>query len=887
MRRTSGGLRGAAGEPPDRAAMGVLGSIAGFIGRLRGRRGAPAPAASPEQVRALFKERYQAFKTLLKANNEAHETMTRMGLALRSGRPFGMAFVRGGCTALSVDVFKMAESLVRLGGEGYRELFAVSERIFGEIDAHLRSEPVLPGGPLVLDLGQVSGASGEAAGGKMASLGEIRSRLGMRVPEGFVISTAAHRAVIESANFLEEVRARMQVIDTDDVAALHRVSADLQRLALGLEIPPELRESIQRALGGLQDARGPGLRLSLRSSAIGEDAPGASFAGQYRTVLNVGGDRILDAYKEVLASKYTVPAITYRLKRGYRDADILMAVGCMEMVDAAAGGVMYSRDPADPEGRSVLISSCWGLATSVVDGSVSPDLFRVSRADGRLLEAVVGGKEHTAAPHPAEGVDRRETPAERRAQLSLTPEQAAGLAALAVRLEEHFGSPQDIEWSVASDGGLVILQSRPLLPLDRVARVRRPETGTGAGAIVEGGVSVSGGAASGPAAIVLGEQDLESFPKGAVLVTPYPAARLSSLVAHAAAVVAERGGITGHLATVAREFDVPALFGVPGAAAAIRPGQVVTVDADGRRVLDGEVPELVRAGARRPRSVSGTRVHATLERIFRHVGPLNLTDPDALEFRPAGCRTVHDVTRYCHEMAVREIFKVGERIDFASFSPKRLANGGAAQQWWVLDLDDGFKEEVEGDVVRFEQIDSVPMRAIWEGIHAVKWRGPPPVDARGFMSIMFEATMNADIEPARESRYADRNYFIVSRHFCNLSSRFGFHFSVIEAYCADWPGANYASFSFKGGAADLARKIRRVEFIGQLLREFGFRVDRYEDAVVARIEGLPGDKLREKLKILGYLVMHTRQIDMVMNSDQVVRDYYERFVREIAQIASP
>jgi pyruvate,water dikinase len=202
-------------------------------------------------------------------------------------------------------------------------------------------------------------------------------------------------------------------------------------------------------------------------------------------------------------------------------------------------------------------------------------------------------------------------------------------------------------------------------------------------------------------------------------------------------------------------------------------------------------------------------------------------------------------------------------------------------QWWVLDLEDGFKEPVTGRYVHLDEIACEPMLALWDGMVAVPWDGPPAVSGRGLASILFEATANPALSSPFKKPYADRNYFIISKHFMNLQSRFGFHFTNVEALAGPRPEENYLSFSFKGGAADLERKVARARFIGDILADLGFQVDITEDVVTARRTGLDHADVEQGLRVVGYLLMHTRQLDMVMNQPTAVEHYRAKMRADI------
>jgi pyruvate,water dikinase len=559
-----------------------------------------------------------------------------------------------------------------------------------------------------------------------------------------------------------------------------------------------------------------------------------------------------------------------------------MCVGCLVMVEARSGGVVYSANPRDPIDRRLQVNATVGLPKAVVDGRFSSDRFVLERGPpARVVERRVASKNEAYVSDPMEGVSRTVVDEPLSLSASLSDHELSALGSAVIRLEEHFGVPQDVEFAVTGDGRLIILQCRPLRQVEAAT-----DGGAGepvADALISGGVGASPGVGCGPAVWVRRDGDILSFPDEAVLVLAEPLPRWAALIGKAAAVLAEQGSIAGHLATVAREFGVPALFDVGDLSNVVHDGELVTVDADRRAVYGGRVERLLERARRSPRSIAGSPVHRLLEDVLTDIAPLTLLDPDAPSFRAGACRTLHDITRFCHEQAVREMFSFGREHRFPKRAAKQLHHN-VPMQWWVLDLDDGLRGEVEGKYVTFDDICCAPMIALWEGMTAVPWGGPPAMSGRGFASVLFEATANPALATPFKRPYANRNYFMISRSFMNLQSRFGFHLCQVEALVSERQEENYASFTFKGGAASTERRIARVVFLGELLEEHGFQVRLTEDTAAARLTGLREEGMKDRLRVIGHLLMHTRQLDVVMDDPSAVAHYRSKIREDLETV---
>lgn len=302
---------------------------------------------------------------------------------------------------------------------------------------------------------------------------------------------------------------------------------------------------------------------------------------------------------------------------------------------------------------------------------------------------------------------------------------------------------------------------------------------------------------------------------------------------------------------------------------------------------DEDEPTPTSGGTRVRSHMEGTPVHSRLLELLELLSPLTLPPPEDPGFRAAACRTLRDVGRIAHQRGVEAMFDFGRaQQDFSERQAKQLWANGAAMQWWIINLEDAFSAPPEGKFIRLEHIDSPPFQAVWEGISAFPWAGPPPVDARGFLSIMYESTTNPEISITGDFDFGVQNHILLSKSYVSLSSRFGYHFVTIEALVGDRARENFVSFQFRGGAAEFTRRARRIAFVSDLLAEFGFSMETKADALIARVEGLSTGEFMDRLRVLGYLIIHTRQLDMIMRIPAQVRLHREKILREVDEMLS-
>jgi rifampicin phosphotransferase len=299
------------------------------------------------------------------------------------------------------------------------------------------------------------------AGGKGANLGEL-SRAGLPVPPGYVVTTRAYDAFVESNNIGDVIVGRASVARAEDSAGFEEVAEGIRALFSGGKVPQEMADEI---LAAYQELSEDGeTAVAVRSSATAEDLAGASFAGQQETYLNVhGAEALLEAVKNCWDSLWTARAMAYRARQSIAPETVSLAVVVQKMVESEAAGVMFTANPSNGRRNELTISAAWGLGESVVSGSVTPDSIVVEKGSGRVLSRETANKE-VMTVYTEDGTAESSVPEALRRQPVLDDEMAATLARYGATIEHHYGIPQDIEWALAG-GEFFIVQSRPITAL--------------------------------------------------------------------------------------------------------------------------------------------------------------------------------------------------------------------------------------------------------------------------------------------------------------------------------------------------------------------------------------------------------------------------------------
>ncbi|WP_308584170.1 phosphoenolpyruvate synthase [uncultured Pseudomonas sp.] len=441
-------------------------------------------------------------------------------------------------------------------------------------------------------------------GGKNASLGEMYQKLtgeGIRVPNGFAVTSDAYRYVLEHNNAWAPLHAALDGLDPDDIKDLQARGKRARAVVYGCTLPDDLKAAILQGYAELQHEYGNSLSLAVRSSATAEDSPQASFAGQNETYLNIAGEEaLLDAYKRCLASNFTDRSIHYKFDNGFDYFKVDLAVVVMKMVrsDLGASGVMFSLDTETGFKDVVFINATWGLGENVVQGTVAPDSFYVHKPSfvagyRAVLKRSLGSKEKkmvftdtlNTGNIAQEYTANIDTPSEEQTRFCLSDADVMVLADYAIKVENHYSSnagaykPMDMEWAKDGiDGQLYMVQARPeTVASQKKGNVLQIYHLKQRSPVLLRGKAVGTRIGAGIARVVNDVKQLSAFQPGEVLVSEATTPDWEPVMKTAAAIVTNRGGRTCHAAIVARELGIPAIVGAADAAALIKTGTSLTV----------------------------------------------------------------------------------------------------------------------------------------------------------------------------------------------------------------------------------------------------------------------------------------------------------------------
>jgi len=480
-------------------------------------------------------------------------------------------------------------------------------------------------------------------GGKCANLGELTAK-GVTVPPGFAVTADAFRRFLEETKIGEVIQKTLTSADGPrDPKQYEEASQAIRKIIESAPMPLDIANEVRSAYRDLErKTSNPQVKVAVRSSATSEDLPDASFAGQQDTYLNVKGEDALVHYvQKCWSSLYTPRAIFYREEKGFPHEKVLISVGVQKMVESEVSGVIFTLDPVNGDPSKIIIESSWGLGEALVAGVVRPDRFIIDKGTLQIVHKEIVPKMVEHVPNHQTGLTmEREVPAERRNAASLGDEQVVELARLARDIEDHYQTPQDVEFAVErskSGQKVYVVQTRPETFW---ARMKSPsESGKSPvldRVVVVQGLAASPGLHAGRAKIVVGLQDAGRMMKDKdILVTRMTNPDWVPYMKIAGAIVTEDGGTTCHAAIVSREMGIPCIVGARNATKVLQTGKEYTVDAKAGVVYKGLVEDVLKPAAAVGQQIP-TVIPVTSTRIYVNISLPELAEKVARETHADG-----------------------------------------------------------------------------------------------------------------------------------------------------------------------------------------------------------------------------------------------------------
>ncbi|MBF0519734.1 MAG: hypothetical protein HQK92_08420 [Nitrospirae bacterium] len=853
--------------------IGKAGSLLRSLGGIVNNKDFSDELLIPDDDYHKLRSRYYSYKDLLLKNNELLNTLAVIEEEIEN-KTITVPALKSYLARIFSSSFSFIQSLNDMTDDRYMFLFSVLEHIKENTMAILEEEPMKPACNFVMPIEKVTAKDVKDTGGKAANLGELLNVLNLPTPRGFSIMVSGYKEFMSVNGLNRKIDSLLAPLSMDSYEEIDLASEEIERLIMSAGVPAQIEEQIMAEAAKI----GIDKRFSVRSSAVGEDGK-ASFAGQFKSILNVPAKSLTEAYKEVIASKYGKTALYYRLAKNIMDRDIPMAVLVLEMVNARSAGVLYTINPGSPDKDEAILSSIWGQGRYAVDGTIPPDVYILDRKkDGTIINRIITNKNVELVLDENSSVKEVPVPEDFRKLPAVSEDEIETLYDFGCIIEKHFETPQDIEWAIDEKGRVVILQARSL-HAKRVFSPANPRTprqvqqpaAPAKKVIIAEGETASRGVASGPVYFIDRFYHIADFPKGAVAVAKSSSNDYVRLMSLASALVIETGSRTSHLATVAREFGIPMVINVKNLRDKLKGVKTVTVDADSGLIYEGRASE-VETTVTVEKAASGEYLQSAsvIKTAIRNITHLNLATISEADVSADDISTVHDIIRFVHEISVKEMFRIGKLTESGS-SAQELISERIPLRFYVIDLDGGVIDEAKFlKRLSIEHISSMPFRALWQGMiqEGVRWSGPVAIDMGGLASVMVRSFVSTGV-----TEEGGKVYVIITDSYINLSVKLAYHYSIIDAFCGESYINNYINFRFNGGGAGVDGRGRRALFIKEVTEAYGFKVDIKGDLVIATLNGASKEETEDKLEMLGRLLGCSRQLDMAISTMEA-KDWY-------------
>jgi pyruvate, water dikinase len=804
----------------------------------------PSSEDGLERIRSLLSK----FQRIQRLNTKFLELMAGMDRALGGEYIFDRAFLESSVREITDHVYQVVYSLNALSQNRHLSLFdrylhlkATLEDILSGGFGPLAASLTIPYANLGLEMEPLAGLPN-------VCLAEAGHRLGLSAPDGFAVTVSGCRLFLDPTP--PHTRQRLP---SDRVA--------LESSLAGTPLPQALEEALWLETDALRSRRGESIRLTVRACA----------AGRYGLAQpNLPGIRDVPPADVPAACKRAM--VEYAVgSDDWGTADFAVALAVHEDLPLRfAGTASVMESTHFPAGEYLMTAAPAGSPEK-------KERYRLRRNHPfDLLESEILPKSAGDSLSYDPWKLLRLKSGLHRGSAFVAPAFLRSVAHAVTTIERLTGIPHELHWGKDNSESPVVLNVGPVYPTGETGGGRPenlPDDLHNAEVLLRGGDTAQGGVAAGRAVHVSEDDPPDGFPYGAVAVARKASPRLSLLLRRASALITEVGTPVGHLAAIARELRVPAIFGAADALRLIPEGMEVTVDAGDHSVYKGSVDALLSSTALSPELFPSDPEYIMLRGLLRWITPLNLIDPEAEDFTAENCRTCHDIIHFAHERSVEELINIQDRHRALGNLKACRLKLDAPIEIFVLDLDGGVceaKAEVEIGVPASEPLDAfvkgLTCKDIWNS-------GSVSIGLRDILSGMDRSFAALNNPP----EYTGRNLVVLAGNYMNLSLHLGYHSSIVDAFLSDNPNQNTIYFRFVGGFADEDRRKRRIVLMNRLLEEAGFKTTVRGDLVVARLKLATRDEMVSGLVFLGQLTGFTRQLDTSISSEGVVEELVKVF----------
>jgi pyruvate,water dikinase len=827
------------------------------------------------RVKALFNN----FRKILQLNTLVFEQISAMDRALGGEYIFDRKFMEDSVRTIASHVHHVTYNLNALTNNSYIPLYDRYQEIRIVLDDILAGNTRALDCPPVLPLDSLSWELEPLVGIDLVCLAELRRHPGIKARDGLVISSEATETILKNTNgnpsndgeltydlVMESLRSSLISILEEHPGALLSISAT--RLAGLQEAPRDLGEFLlkehdkdslivlaEEAFSPEQATGSPGLSSPIPRETIVRD-PEDSLAE----------DLFLKGIRRIIAM------VAERSRSLYPNSESHFALFLRPASNALARGTITTRATSKTKTPALTVTSWLPGNRQEMDVHLLRRIFPFDF----VSSMVTPKKMDWPSPDGLQATSR--TPEHkrfRRGSATITPREIKALAETAMTLERIMAVPVIMHWEYLENNKFVVTRLFPLLEkqtkptADELEQEMKNST-----ILCEGGQVVQSGVAAGTIFHVTQDTNLNDFPLGGVAVAPIATPQLTPILHRASAILTEHGNPIGHLATVAREINLPAVFGIPGIFEKLPNGKEVTVDAGQTRVYQGVLNHLMQQGSSESSFSPIDPEYRVLRRLLRFISPLKLVNPDDPDFSAQNCQSFHDIIHFCHEMAVDELVHFQERRPGLRGIRTTRLQLPVQMNVNLLDIGGGLTDGIV-DQPGTVDILSEPFAIFLDGLLHPLAAGEelPALGIRDIISSIPKPSRLSSVSP----EMSGDNLAIISQEYMNLSLRLGYHFSVIDAHFSDDRHRNYIYFRFIGGLADHTRRARRALFISDVLSAMDFKVFWKGDLVVGRMKFEEKDVLRSALFVLGALTTYSRQRDTSLYKDELGRDLFDRF----------